>query len=128
MTYEQLGGNHYSHPADPAGLPAQTAAELLGYLALEHLTGKVKVVSFAGENAAGAAALSGAVGSAYVYGVPAAELTAKGYHPLVSAEQIAKLGIPGLDVIAVATSVVKSDPALVQDYVRRPNCQHRRPR
>ena len=91
--------------------------ELLGYLALEHLTGKVKVVSFADENAAGAAALSGAVGSAYVYGIPAAELLAKGYHPLVNAEQIAKLGIPGLDVIAVATSVVNSDPALVQDYV-----------
>jgi ABC-type taurine transport system substrate-binding protein len=42
--------------------------ELLGYLALEHLTGKVKVVSFASETAAGAAALSGAVDSAYVYG------------------------------------------------------------
>ncbi len=91
--------------------------ELLGYLALEHLTGKVKVVPFADENAAGAAALSGAIDSAYVYGVPAAELIAKGYHPLVNAEQIAKLGIPGLDVIAVATSVVNSDPALVQDYV-----------
>jgi len=91
--------------------------ELLGYLKLEHLTGKVKVVPFADENAAGAAALSGAIGSAYVYGVPAAELIAKGYHPLVNAEQIAKLGIPGLDVIAVATSVVNSDPTLVQDYV-----------
>jgi taurine transport system substrate-binding protein len=91
--------------------------ELLGYLKLEHLTGKVKVVSFADENAAGAAALSGAIDSAYVYGSPAAELIAKGYHPLVNAEQIAKLGVPGLDVIAVATSVVHSDPALVQDYV-----------
>ncbi len=91
--------------------------ELLGYLALEHLTGKVKIVPFADENAAGAAAVSGAIDSAYVYGVPAAELTAKGYHPLVNAEQIAKLGIPGLNVIAVATSVVNSDPALVQDYV-----------
>jgi len=91
--------------------------ELLGYLKLEGLTGKVKVVSFADENAAGAAALSGAIDSAYVYGSPAAALIAKGYHPLVNAEQIAKLGIPGLDVIAVATSVVNSDPALVQDYV-----------
>ncbi len=91
--------------------------ELLGYLKLEHLTGKVKVVPFANENAAGAAALSGAIDSAYVYGVPAAELIGKGYHPLVNAEQIAKMGIPGLDVIAVATSVVTSDPTLVQDYV-----------
>ena len=90
---------------------------LLGYLKLKHLTGKVKVVPFADENAAGAAALSGAVSAAYVYGSPAAALIAKGYHPLVNAEQIAKLGIPGLDVIAVATKVVKSDPRLVQDYV-----------
>jgi taurine transport system substrate-binding protein len=91
--------------------------ELLGYLALQHLTGKVKVVPFASEPAAGAAALSGAVNSAYVYGGPAAALIAKGYHPLINAEQIAKLGIPGLDVIAVASNVIKSDPALVQDYV-----------
>ena len=91
--------------------------ELLGYLALEHLTGKVKVVPFADENAAGAAALSGAIDSAYVYGSPATALLARGYHSLVNAEQIAKLGVPGLDVIAVSTSVIKSDPALVQDYV-----------
>jgi ABC-type taurine transport system substrate-binding protein len=91
--------------------------ELLGYLSLEHLTGKVKVVSFASEPAAGAAALSGAIDSAYVYGAPAADLIAKGYHPLTDAEQIAKLGIPGLNVIAVATSVINSDPTLVQDYV-----------
>jgi ABC-type taurine transport system substrate-binding protein len=92
--------------------------ELLGYLALEHLTGKVKIVPFASEPAAGAAALSGAIDAAYVYGAPASDLIAqKGYHSLVNAEQIARLGIPGLDVIAVATSVVKSNPALVQDYV-----------
>jgi taurine transport system substrate-binding protein len=91
--------------------------ELLGYLALEHLTGKVKVVSFASEQAAGAAALSGAIDAAYLYGLPATDLIARGDHPLVDAEQIAKLGIPGLNVIAVATSVIKSDPALVQDYV-----------
>jgi taurine transport system substrate-binding protein len=91
--------------------------ELLGYLALEHLTGKVKVVTFASEPAAGAAALSHAIDAAYVYGGPAADLIAKGDHSLVNAEQIAKLGIPGLDVIAVATSVINSDPALVQDYV-----------
>ena len=91
--------------------------ELLGYLALEHLTGKVKVVPFSDENAAGAAALSEAVDAAYVYGSPATKLLAEGHHSLVNAEQIAKLGIPGLDVIAVATSVIKSNPALVQAYV-----------
>ncbi len=92
--------------------------ELEGYLALEHLTGKVKVVSFPSETAAGAAALSGAVFAAYVQGVPAADLIQqKGYHQLVDAEQIAKLGVPGIGVIAVSTSVVNSDPTLVQDYV-----------
>jgi taurine transport system substrate-binding protein len=91
--------------------------ELLGYLALEHLTGKVKVVSFASEPAAGAAALSGAIDAAYVYGAPAADLIAKGDHSLIDAEQIAKLGIPGLDVVAVASNVIKTDPTLVQDYV-----------
>lgn len=92
--------------------------ELEGYLALEHLTGKVKVVNFPSENAAGAAALSGRVFAAYLQGVPAADLIQqKGYHQLVDAEQIAKLGVPGIGVIAVASSVVNSDPALVQDYV-----------
>ena len=91
--------------------------ELLGYLALQHLTGKVKVVPFSDETAAGAAALSGAVDAAYVYGSPATKLQAKGYHSLVNAQQIAKLGIPGLNVIAVASSLVTSNPALVQAYV-----------
>jgi ABC-type taurine transport system substrate-binding protein len=91
--------------------------ELLGYLRLEHLTGKVKVVTFASEQAAGAAALSGAVNAAYVYGAPAADLLGRGDRALVNAEQIARLGIPGLDVIAVATSVAHSNPALVQAYV-----------
>jgi taurine transport system substrate-binding protein len=91
--------------------------ELLGYLALEHLTGKVKVVPFSDEASAGAAAESGAINAAYVYGVPAATLIGKGYHSLVNAEQIAKLGVPGLDVIAVASNLITSNPTLVQDYV-----------
>jgi ABC-type taurine transport system substrate-binding protein len=91
--------------------------ELLGYLALQHLTGKVKVVPFSDENAAGAAALSGAVDAAYVYGSPATALLKKGHHALVNAQQIAKQGIPGLNVIAVATSEIKSNPDLVQAYV-----------
>jgi len=91
--------------------------ELLGYLALEHLTGKVKVVPFSDETSAGAAAESGAIDAAYVYGVPAATLIGKGYHSLVNAEQIAKLGVPGLNVIAVASGLITSNPTLVQDYV-----------
>ena len=45
-------------------------------------------------------------------------ISQQGYHSLVNAERIAKLGHPGLNVIAVATSVIKTDPsALIQDYV-----------
>ena len=91
--------------------------ELRGWLALEHLTSSVKVVGFASEQAAAAAYLGGSVTAAYVQAGPEAQLTAKGGHPLIDAEQIAKLGIPGLNVVAVADSLVKSDPALVQKYV-----------
>ncbi len=91
--------------------------ELRGWLGIEHLTSKVKVVGFASEQAAAAAYLGGSVAAAYVQAGPEAQLIAKGGHPLIDAEQIAKLGIPGLNVVAVADSVVKNDPALVQKYV-----------
>ena len=91
--------------------------ELRGWLTLEHLTSSVKVVGFASEQAAAAAYLGGSVAAAYVQAGPEAQLAAKGGHPLINAEQIAKLGIPGLNVVAVADSVIKSDPALVQKYV-----------
>ncbi len=91
--------------------------ELRGWLALEHLTSSVKVVGFASEQAAAAAYLGGSVAAAHVQAGPEAQLAAKGGHPLIDAEQIAKLGIPGLNVVAVADSLVKSDPALVQKYV-----------
>lgn len=91
--------------------------ELRGWLALEHLTSAVKVVGFPSEQAAAAAYLGGSVSGAYVQAGPEAQLVAKGGHPLVDAEQIAKLGVPGLNVVAVADSVVKNDPALVQKYV-----------
>jgi ABC-type taurine transport system substrate-binding protein len=91
--------------------------ELRGWLALEHLTPSVKVVGFASEQAAAAAYLGGSVTAAYVQAGPEAQLIAKGGHPMINAEQIAKLGIPGLNVVAVADSVVKNDPALVQKYV-----------
>jgi taurine transport system substrate-binding protein len=110
-------------PADLAGksvgvlVGSSEDYELLGYLALQHLTGKVKVVPFSDENAAGAAALSGAVDAAYVYGSPATALLKKGDHSLVNATQIAKLGVPGLDVIAVASNLIKTSPDVVQAYV-----------
>jgi NitT/TauT family transport system substrate-binding protein len=91
--------------------------ELRGWLGLRHLTGSVKVVGFESEQAVAAAYLAGAVSAAYVYAGPEAELTAKGGHPIINAEQIARLGIPGVGVIAVARSVIQQDPALVQAYV-----------
>jgi NitT/TauT family transport system substrate-binding protein len=91
--------------------------ELQGWLGLQHLTSSVKVVPFASEQAAAAAYLGGSVTAAYVQAGPEAQLIAKGGHPLINAEQIAKLGIPGLNVVAVSQKLVQSDPALVQKYV-----------
>jgi len=91
--------------------------ELEGWLGLEHLTGQVKIVGVASEQAAAAAYLSGAVTAAYVYGGYADSVTAKGGHPLTSAEQIAKQGIPGIDAVAVSGTLVKNNPNLVQKYV-----------
>lgn len=91
--------------------------ELEGWLKLEGLTGKVKLVSVASEQAAAAAYLSGAVDAAYVYGGYAASVTAKGGHALTNAEKIAKLGVPGIDAVAVSDTLVKNHPDLVQKYV-----------
>jgi taurine transport system substrate-binding protein len=91
--------------------------ELRGWLTLQHLTSKVTVVGFASEQAAAAAYLGGSVAAAYVQAGPEAQLEQKGGHPLINAEQIAKLGIPGLNVVAVSQKLVRSNPALVQKYV-----------
>ena len=91
--------------------------ELEGWLALEHLKGSVKVVGMGSEQAVAAAYLSHAVTAAYVYGGYAASVAAKGGHPLTNAEKIAKLGVPGIDVVAVSQNLVQNNPALVQKYV-----------
>ena len=91
--------------------------ELRGWLGVQHLTGSVKVVGMASEQAVAAAYLAGAVKAAYVYAGPEAELIAKGGHPLTSAPQIARLGIPGLNVVAVSEHTARGNPALVQKYV-----------
>lgn len=91
--------------------------ELRGWLGLEHLTAAVKVVSFSSEQAAAAAYLAGDVTGAYVAGGPELQLEQKGGHVLTNAPAIAKLGIPGINVVAVSQTAVKNDPALVQKYV-----------
>jgi NitT/TauT family transport system substrate-binding protein len=91
--------------------------EVRGWLAKENLTSSVKVVGFPSEQAASAAYLGGSVDAAYVQAGPEAQLIAKGGHPIIDAEQIANLGIPGLNVVAVADSLIKSNPDVVQKYV-----------
>jgi taurine transport system substrate-binding protein len=112
--------------ASPAQLAGKSVAvlvgssedyELRGWLSLEHLTSSVKVVSFSSEQAAAAAYLAGDVTGAYVAGGPELQLEQKGGHVLTDAPAIAKLGIPGINVVAVSQALVKNDPALVQKYV-----------
>jgi NitT/TauT family transport system substrate-binding protein len=91
--------------------------ELRGWLALNHLTGSVKVVGLESEQAVAAAYLAGSLKGAYVQAGPEVQLVAKGGHPLTDARKIAQLGIPGLNVVAVADSAIKSHPDLVQRYV-----------
>jgi taurine transport system substrate-binding protein len=91
--------------------------ELRGWLALQHLTSSVKVVGLASEQAVAAAYLAGKLQGAYVQAGPEAQLTAKGGHALTDAQKIAKLGIPGLNVVAVSRKLIKSDPKAVQKYV-----------
>lgn len=91
--------------------------ELHGWLALEHLTGKVKLVELGSEQAVGAAYVAHAVDAAYVQGGYATQVESKGGHPITDAEKIAKLGVPGIDAVAVSSGLIKSNPALVQKYV-----------
>jgi NitT/TauT family transport system substrate-binding protein len=91
--------------------------ELRGWLAKENLTSSVKIVGFPSEQAASAAYLGGSVDAAYVQAGPEAQLIATGGHPIINAEQIANLGIPGLNVVAVSDDMVRNNPDLVQKYV-----------
>ncbi len=91
--------------------------ELRGWLKLNGLTGSVKVVGLASEQAVAAAYLSGALQGAYVQAGPKAQLVAKGGHAITDAQKIAKLGIPGLNVVAVARDAIDHHPKVVQQYV-----------
>ena len=91
--------------------------ELRGWLKLNGLSKSVKVVGFASEQAVAAAYLSGALQGAYVQAGPEAQLLAKGGHAITDAQKIAKLGIPGLNVVAVAKSAITKHPEVVQQYV-----------
>lgn len=91
--------------------------ELRGWLTVEGLTSKVHVIGFASEQAAAAAYLAGQLSGAYVEGALDQQLQSKGAHSLTNAKQIANLGYPSLDVLAVTQSDVERYPATVQKYV-----------
>jgi taurine transport system substrate-binding protein len=91
--------------------------ELRGWLKLNGLTNSVKVVGLASEQAVAAAYLAGTLAGAYVQAGPEAQLLAKGAHAITDAQKIAKLGIPGLNVVAVAKSAIDKHPKVVQQYV-----------
>jgi len=91
--------------------------ELRGWLALQHLTNSVKVVGLASEQAVAAAYLAGTLEGAYVQAGPEAQLVAKGGHALTDAQKVAKLGIPGLNVVAVSKKAIDQHPDVVQKYV-----------
>jgi NitT/TauT family transport system substrate-binding protein len=91
--------------------------ELRGWLKLQGLTSSVTVGGFASEQAVAAGYLSGALAGAYVQAGPEAQLVAKGGHAITDAQKIAKLGIPGLNVVAVSADLIKSHPQAVQQYV-----------
>jgi NitT/TauT family transport system substrate-binding protein len=91
--------------------------ELRGWLKLNGLSGSVNVVGLASEQAVAAAYLSGALQGAYVQAGPEAQLLAKGGHAITDAQKIAKLGIPGLNVVAVAKDAIDKHPKVVQQYV-----------
>jgi taurine transport system substrate-binding protein len=91
--------------------------EVRGWLTANHLTSSVQVVGFESEQAIAAAWLAGKIDAGYVTGTPELTLVANGGHALTNAKKIAAIGYPGLNVLAVSSSLVKSDPSLVQRYV-----------
>jgi len=96
---------------------SSTDYQVRGWLTSQHLTKSVTVDGFPSVAAVAAAELSGKLSGAYVNGVQVTQLTRGGGHVLVNSKQIAKVGYGGFGVLAVADSLVKSDPKVVQDYV-----------
>ncbi len=96
---------------------SSTDFQLRGWLSVEHLTSKVTIDGFPSTAAVAAAFLAGKLQGAYVPEVQVTELEAKGGHVLVSSKQIAAVGYGGINVLAIAHSLIESDPSLVQSYV-----------
>ena len=92
--------------------------EIRGWLEHEGLTDKVKVVGFPSEAAIAAAYKAKKIDAGYVEIAQALDLKKNaGGRQVVTAEEIAKLGYPSLNVLAVTDEFAKAQPKVVQQVV-----------
>jgi taurine transport system substrate-binding protein len=92
--------------------------EIRGWLSKQGLTDKVKVVGFPSEQAVAAAFKAGRIDGAYVEIAQALDLKKSDHgRQVVTAEQIAKLGFPSLNVLAVTDAFAAKNKKVVQQVV-----------
>ncbi|RKS75301.1 NitT/TauT family transport system substrate-binding protein [Motilibacter peucedani] len=92
--------------------------ELRGWISTKGLTDKVKVVGFPSEAAAGAAYKAGKIDAAYVELPQAYDILKKGgARTVVTAQQIAELGFPSLNVLVVTEDFASKHADVVQSLV-----------
>lgn len=92
--------------------------EIRGWLSKQGLTGKVKVVGFPSEAAVAAAFKAGRIDAGYVEIAQAIDLKANNSgRQVVTAEEIAKLGFPSLNVLAVTDDFAARHHDVVQQVV-----------
>ncbi|MCW2598833.1 MAG: hypothetical protein JWM02_662 [Frankiales bacterium] len=92
--------------------------EIRGWLSKQGLTDKVKVVGFPSQAAVAAAFKSNRIDGAYVEVAQAIDLKQHNAgRQVVTAEEIAKLGFPSLNVLAVTDDFATKHPTVVQQFV-----------
>lgn len=92
--------------------------EIRGWLESKGLTDAVEVVGFPSEAAIGAAYKAGRIDAAYAEPAQALELIrTEGARRVVTAQEIAELGYPSLNVLAVTQSFAEKNPQVVQQVV-----------
>lgn len=92
--------------------------EIRGWLSTKGLTDKTKVVGFPSAAAIGAAYKAGRIDAAYSDIATTLELKeSKGARQVVTAEEIAELGFPSLNVLAVTDEFAEEHPEVVQQVV-----------
>ncbi|ADP82228.1 ABC transporter substrate-binding protein [Pseudofrankia inefficax] len=92
--------------------------EIRGWLSKQGLTDKTKVVGFPSEAAVAAAFKAGRIDGAYVEIAQALDLKANNSgRQVVTAEEIAKLGFPSLNVLGVTDDFAAKNRPVVQQFV-----------